>query len=267
MASDGLKIFLDEAGDAVHSVNTTCIGLAGVAEGVTTKPPDMHISWSSKAPETAARRARHFVLSGSLVFVQESLLEYLRSLRSGAGDNAPLCAALDRKKAAERIGAIGSLLPDANAYWAPLVVLLVHWRNRVVHRSNATLGTADRRTLYENRQDIASNHAGIDVCLTLRNFEQRKITLKDFTTLIAVTIRFVRYIDDTFAPGITTVEQFKEELRRKNLSDRFHSILQANGDHVKQRKITNFIRTEFPSIGGDLIEQIFEKRDEVVSNA
>jgi hypothetical protein len=265
MNSDGLKQFLDRVGDAVHSVNTICVGLSGVAAGVIVKPPDMTITWSSRDPTTASARARAFALRGALVFVQEALLDYLNFVALCSNHSPDLSAALKVEGDAKRVTALSRFISDAEPYWEPLVVLLIHWRNKVVHNSRATLTAAQLKVLTCSADDIRGKHAGIDVARTITNFSSGKITLKDFTTLISVTIRFVRHVDRQLAPKVTTWSDFKALLLRRGLERTFKAVMSANGFETRERKLKSFLRAEFPSVEISVAQEILLHLEEILA--
>lgn len=257
MESEGLKKFLAIVGDAVHSVNTTCVGLSAVSSGDAKKPDDLTISWSSSDPVTAASKARLFVLRASLIFVEEALLKYLDFLQTTSHDNK-LSKALNSEGAAERVIEISKLLTQAESYWWPIVVLLVRWRNKVVHNSRTDLTNYQRNILLKYSETLKEKHAGIDISKTLENFENNQITLKDFTTLIAITVRFVRALDEELEPQIHTLEGFRLRLRQRGLISTFNKTLNANGESTKCRKLRAFLKSEFSNLPEMLIEEIYK---------
>lgn len=256
MNSEGLKQFLGAVGDAVHSVNTICVGLTSVRSGTVAKPEDLTISWSSSDPATSAAKARLFALRASLVFVEEALLKYLGFLRSCTFDDEKLRKALSTEKAADKVIEVSKHLPSAEPYWCPMVVLLVRWRNRVVHSSNVGLTVNQKNLLIDNAQLLKDRHAGIDIEKTINNFGSDQITLKDFTTLIAITVRYVRHIDEELEPNIHTVDGFVDRLKQRDLIEAYNGVMNANGEATRRRKIKAFMNTEFSDISDELIESL-----------
>ncbi|MGY3726873.1 MULTISPECIES: hypothetical protein [Cobetia] len=258
MNSEGLKQFLATVGDAVHSVNTICVGLTSVRSGTIEKPEDLTISWSSSDPATSASKARLFALRASLVFVEEALLKYLGFLKSCIFADDKLRKALSTEKAADKVIEVSKHLPNAEPYWCPMVVLLVRWRNRVVHSSNVGLTVNQKKLLIDNAQLLKDRHAGIDIDKTINNFGSGQITLKDFTTLIAITVRYVRHIDEELKPNIYTVDGFFNWLEQRDLIGAYNSVINANGEATRRRKLKAFINTEFSDISDELIERLFK---------
>jgi len=257
MESEGLRKLLETVGDAVHSVNTICIGLASVASGNAEKPENLTIGWSSSNPEIAAGKARLFALRSSLVFVEEALIQYLDFLEACSTDDLKIKKALSNEGAAERVIEISKLLSPAEPYWWPMVVLLVRWRNLVVHSSRTRLTIHQTNLLLKCAKNLQNNHAGIKIEQTLANFESGQITLKDFTTLIAVTIRYVRVLDEELEPRIHTIEGFEHRLKQRNLLKVFNQVMNSNGEQTRRRKLSAFLKSEFSSIPDVFFEEIY----------
>lgn len=258
MESEGLNKFLEIVGDAVHSVNTICVGLSSVASGTAVKPCDLTIGWSSSNPDTAAAKARLFTLRASLVFVEEALLKYLDFLEACLTDEPKIAAALASEGAAERVISVSKFLSNAEPYWWPMVVLLIRWRNKVVHESTTRLTVHQTNLLTSNADALKDKHAGIEISQTLSNFESGQITLKDFTTLIAVTVRFVRVLDEELEPRIHTLEGFEMRLRQRNMIRVFNQVINSNGEETRRRKLKAFLQSEFSEVTDTFFEDIYK---------
>lgn len=267
MESDGLKQFLNIVGDAVHSVNTICVGLAAVRTGSTEKPDELTISWSSSDPSVAASKARVFALRASLIFVEEALLKYLDFLQVCSTEDEKLQNALSTDGAADRVAEVSKLLTNSEPYWPPIVVLLVRWRNRVVHNSRNRLKAQQKKILLENVQQLKERHAGIDIDKTLKNFESGQITLKDFTTLIAITVRYVRALDEQLKPALNTIQGFISRVEQRGLVKIFNNVMKTNGTSTRERKLRSFLSTEFSCIPDALVEEILNHGPICTQNA
>jgi len=258
MESESLKQFLKVVGDAAHSINTICVGLAAVREGAVKKPDDLTIGWTSSNPETSASKARTFALRASLVFVEEALLKYLDFLKDCSNEGESLYKALSTEGSADRVVEVSKYFSGAEPYWCPMVVLLVRWRNRVVHNSKVGLAPFQRKILLENKELIKKRHAGIDIQKTLENFDSSQITLKDFTTLIAIAVRYVRALDKQLEPQLNTINGFISRLEQRGLVEVFDNVMKANGESTRRRKLRSFLDTEFSKIPDTFFEEIFQ---------
>ncbi|KKY74707.1 hypothetical protein [Klebsiella michiganensis] len=264
MESEGLKQFLKSVGNSVFLLNTICVGLDGVANRVVTKSDDLTISWNPRDPKATALSARAHAIKSSLVFVEESLLNYISFLGNCANQSSSIQSACAADGAAEKITKLSkqvrNILPS---YWEPMVVLLIRWRNKIVHDSSTDLSSHYRTVLINHEAEIRENHAAISISETLDNFDSGRITLKDFSTLIAITIRFIRHIDDKLTPTISDVESFAAIINERELGVIYKNILGVNGKDNQERKFYKFINNSFPSISQAEKEFLFTNRFKV----
>lgn len=191
-----LRDFLGSVGEAVANLNTTIVGLDAVEKGHE-KPATLTISWSPKDRLAAARKARRFTLEAVLVRVSEALHEYVR-----ATAQLPQFSAVRdtwAKKSSSRAEKLADVATEALGtmnYMAIGAVLLVHWRNHVVHpHSHAELTLPQKNTLMSAAEEIEQKFAGLSVERLLRDFDNGQPTLKDISSLIAMSIRMAREVD------------------------------------------------------------------------
>ncbi|WP_040433325.1 hypothetical protein [Chlorobium ferrooxidans] len=260
MESLGLTEFLKTVGRAVHSMNTICVGLHGVGTGKYEKPDDLTISWNTKDPCASSRTARQFAVESALVFIEEALLQYLKYVLNHPAAPSSMKAAMQEEKAADKVDKLSKQIQLKEVYWAPIVILLIHWRNRIVHHSSkAKLSDNQEKILIDNQDKIRSNHANIDISETLAHFSERKITLKDASTIIAITIRFVRDIDEFLQLYIVTPNNIRYFIEYLDIVDEYKEQLKANGIEVKSRKIKQLFKTYLPFVSEDFVVQVIEK--------
>lgn len=264
MESEGLKVFVKSVGDAVYSLNTICVGLEAVSKGHVEKPDHLTISWESNDCKQSAISARSFAVRSALVFVEEALLEYFKYISNCPDQPAKILTAVTTDGAAKKVEKLSSQISNLEPYWAPIVILLVRWRNQVVHNSNTSLSPAFRKVLIDNSNVISQRHAAIDISQTLSNFDSRKITLKDFTTMIAVTIRYVRQLDSELSPNIKSTEFLRKQLISRDLVTDFKNVIGVNGISKQKKKFDTFIKSNFPSLIGGQSDTLFESRFEVL---
>lgn len=262
MESEGLKQFLKSVGDSVFLLNTICVGLDGVADGTVTKSNDLTITWEPRDPKATALQARAHAIKSALVFVEEALLDYIKFI-SECENQAPVVKKIGGiEGAAEKVAQLSksSALSGMPAYWEPLVVLLVRWRNRVVHGSTSRFSQHYRNILIEHEDGIKANHAAISISDTLKHFDEGSITLKDFSTMIAVTIRFVRWVDQHLTPTITDLESFANLIKDKHLEVVYKNVIGVNGEKRQKRKFDYFISQNFKSISESERNDLFKAR-------
>jgi hypothetical protein len=194
--SHPFSVLLNDVGDAVSSLNTLVVGLDAVEKGHK-KPDALDISWNPSDRIIAARKSRKFVLEAIIVRVSEGLLEFINAL-----GKLPRLKAVSSKwdvntKNAIKVNDVFTAFLGDN-YLVPAAVLVVHWRNRIVHRgSNAKLKQNQKQALQSHETEIAENYKGLSVDCLLCHFEEKRPTLKDVSSLIAICINLGRHIDKT----------------------------------------------------------------------
>ncbi|MBV1824858.1 hypothetical protein [Komagataeibacter oboediens] len=193
--SHPLTNLLKEIGEAVANLNTLVVGLDAVESGHE-KPESLDISWSPIDRRIAARRSRKFVLEAVLVRVAEAISEYVTAL-----SKLPQFATVRSKwdgntSASDRVADVLECCLGNKNFVVPATVLLVHWRNRIVHRkSKAKLDTDHKRLLQENDDEISDKYKHLNVDCLLCHFEEQRPTLKDVSSLISMSIRAARDCD------------------------------------------------------------------------
>ena len=205
--SQALNCLLRDIGEAVFVLNTTVVGLDAV-EKKHQKPETLDISWEPRDHKIAARKARKFIVESVLIRVSEAIDQFASSLSKLASFKDARAKWGSNISKAEKISSIASTVIDEDDYLIPAVVLLVHWRNRIVHvNSPAKLKHQEKQVLIKNAITIAERYRGLNVSELLNHFENLRPTLKDVSSLIAMTINLARKIDAAIQQDLT-----KEEL-------------------------------------------------------
>lgn len=204
--SQALHSLLQEIGPAVFYMNTSVVGLHAVEEGYP-KPDTLDVSWAPRNQKCAARETRKFILESVMVRASETINQFIAAV-------SVLPSFEDvRKKwdsytsVAERLTSVATAALDKDDYLIPAAVLLVHWRNRVVHpSSNAKLAARQKRILLNNMDIISQEYRDLNVIRLLSHFDEQRPTLKDISCLIAMTINLARKIDRTIQSNLSKPE-------------------------------------------------------------
>ena len=181
-----LNNFLNDVGNSVHSMNSISVALSSLTES-TSVPKGLNISWNVGSVQATKEMSRNFAIRSTIVYVSESLTEYLKAI-----SKSPLWN--DANKIFSQMAGDGKALKKYNFLvginnieeeWPILVELMEHWRNRVVHSytSNAKLSSKKRQKLRSLKSKIKSELHSFDIDEALNNFEKNKNTLKDVSTL------------------------------------------------------------------------------------
>jgi hypothetical protein len=158
----------------------------------------------------------------------------------------------------DRIRALSEFFEFKNKYWTPCLVMLVRWRNKIVHRnSSGQLSREELNTLNQTSSDLKNNHANIDIEQTISNFNNSEITLKDFTTLIAISIRYARFIDEQIFQSLNKIETVESYVKRKKQIDIYNSISTIKNETIRKRKFGCFIITNISPLDDETINSLY----------
>lgn len=250
-----LRYFLREVGEAVANLNTTVVGLDAVENGYE-KPDGLNISWNPTDPKSAARKARRFVLEAVLVRVSEALAQYVATVAKFSRFDS--CRTnWNKKKTAENKSdpSIADKLADIametvgpDCYKTSAACLLIHWRNRVVHsKSEAKLTPKQITKLKDSSDFIETNYAGLSIQRLLEDFETGKPTLKDISSLIAMTIRLVRLVDENVKDY--SGDDLKRLLDHYGLCEQIEKVRAETSPDKVAASIKRLLKATAPGLG------------------
>jgi hypothetical protein len=186
-------------------LNTTVVGLDAVEKGYP-KPDELDISWEPRDRQIASRQSRKFVLEAVLTRASEAVVQYAVAL-SKLPRFADTRESWDSKtpKAIKVYEVF--VISTEDTYLAPAAALIVHWRNRIVHGgSNADLTPLQKTLLRASEQEISARYKNLSIDCLLRHFEEGRPSLKDVSTLIAMSINAARQCDTGIHADLTREE-------------------------------------------------------------
>lgn len=190
-----LRDFLTSVGEAVANLNTAIVGLDAVEQGHK-KPESLNISWNPGDRIAAARKSRRFVVESVLVRVAEALAEFVSVTARLPRFSVVRESWNSKTTRAEKLSDVAVEALGSHDYLITGAVLLIHWRNRVVHpRSKAALTPGQEKNLRSSAEEIEASFAGLSVERLLKDFEAGLPTLKDVSSLIAMSIKMARAVD------------------------------------------------------------------------
>ncbi len=203
--SQPLAVLLNNIGRSVFVLNTTVVGLDAVEQGHP-KPDNLDISWDPQDRRIASRQSRKFVLEAVLVRASEAIAQYVSAL-----SKLPRFASLkagwtgDTSDAEKVYDIFAASVNDD--YLVSAATLVVHWRNRIVHDgSKAKLTPRQKAALRNSEQEISDRYARLSVDCLLCHFEEGRPSLKDVSSLIAMSINAARHADRGIHANLTKDE-------------------------------------------------------------
>lgn len=252
MMISALQTFLDQVGKVVHHLNTIVVGLSAVETGVAKKPDSLDVSWNPHSLPASARQARAFVLQSTIISVAEAIGAYIVDVSKHPGVTLDLRT---REERSEKLLAIKEkfCLEDNELYLGPL--LTIHWRNRIVHRtSHAGLTKDQRETFLGMESHLRREYKNLDPHRTLEDFAENKPSLKDVSSLVAMSIRFAKRTSDLI-PSPSSAQEVKEWIARLSLESDLDRVRRVGASKGKeQQSVRIFLMTRCPS----LVEPYFQ---------
>jgi hypothetical protein len=248
MKTPALRPFLDSVGHVVHYLNTIAIGLAGVESGVCTKPATLDISWNPKDIKSSSRGARAFVVNSAIVFLAEELGAYTNTILGCPGFKS-IVLPKDPDRAEKFIALHQHLkLHEDQLFLGGLIA--IHWRNRIIHkRSNAGLTKAQETALLNDYSSVLySDYKHLNAKLLLEHFSKKLPSLKDVSSLIALSINCVRRIEEAI-PEPKSSQDVEDWLNHLKLAGELKRFLRSTVN-VKQPEhaVMNFLNTHCPEL-------------------
>jgi hypothetical protein len=242
--SHPLSVLLVEIGEAVANLNTAVVGLDAVEKGHE-KPENLDISWSPGDRQAASRKARKFIVEAVLVRVFEALRQHSvvisRLPRFGGvvdkwnGKTTWATKIWDTYKA---------IVGDV--YLVSSAVLVANWRNRIIHpSSNARMQSQQKNLLRNNDAEIADKYKGLSVDCLLCHFEEGRPTLKDVSSLIAMTINLAREVDRSISSTLSK-DDLDAWLGYFELSDAIKKVVAETKPEKRVASVRRVFQTRAP---------------------
>ena len=81
--------------------------------------------------------------------------------------------------------------------------------------------------------------------------------------MIAVTIRFVRNLDEELKPSVVDVSSFSSQIIDRGLGQAYRNVVGVNGETKQRTKFRRFLDSNFTSVSDGEFEMLFEIRFDV----
>lgn len=210
METSSLKNFLKNIGQTVYNLNTVCVGLHYVEQKKeinAERDIGLRVSYHTSKTKEASRRARQQMVKSAIVYCFESIYSYFEDINEigllNEGQKAIFNSTDNKIKKADKIAGVIAEVPDIEKYWIICLKILSYWRNKIIHvNSKRELTKREKDYLHSEKENIANLHANIDIIETYSHYEKNAPTLKDASTLISISIKTLRFIDDFFSKNI-----------------------------------------------------------------
>lgn len=238
--------FIKSVGKTVHHLNTIAVGLAGVESGDCTKPGKLDVSWNPIDLRASSRDARSFTLESTIVFVAEELCEYNSKIINSPNVGEVSLKSSERSIKHEALSKHLSITPIELSL-GPL--LLIHWRNRIIHKkSKASLTGTQKKEFTNVSETVREGYKNLCINRLLNDFDRKRPTIKDVSSLIAMTINYVKLVEKLI-PEPSSIDDFICWLNQLDLYEQFERAKRVSANKPKpEQAMQNFILTNCPEL-------------------
>lgn len=260
MESIFLKNYLENVGEAIHCLNTICVGLTSVADGVCNKPDDLVITWNPLDKKVSAIKSRMFAVKATYVFLAESTYQYMESIKKVIipPDKLSAYEALKNADKVEEMLKIGCR--SESAYRIIMLKMLVNTRNKVVHkRSKAKLSSNEVDILKENVNEIMDKFSSFNVLEALAHLSNNEFTLKDVSSHAANNIYMIRKLDEYFITNITDISMIETIIKEYDVEEEWSTIKKMENTESRKRKLKYFFGVYFKFLNESFVNQVIEE--------
>ncbi|VXA84854.1 conserved hypothetical protein [Acinetobacter sp. 8I-beige] len=247
MKTPAYKPFIDSVGKTVHHLNTIAVGLSGVESGNCTQPEELNISWTPSNIKHSSRDARQFTLKATIVFVAEELNSY-NSLIINSANIGNITLPKDADRSQKHLALTDHFeINDPILQLGPL--LLIHWRNRIIHKkSTAKLTSSQISILKNSNAEIKDKYKNLCTTKLLQDFEKGLPTLKDVSSLIAMTINYVHAVEKLI-PEPKSINDLESWLKNLGLYSQYERAQRVSISKPNPLGyMTNFFNTQCPQL-------------------
>ncbi|MGE8163020.1 hypothetical protein ACQKRQ_23000 [Paraburkholderia sp. NPDC080076] len=180
-------------------------------------------------------------------FVASGISNYVESVAKYPSFSRP--SDWGDKSKAERLITLNQRLGHPESCELLGTALLIHWRNRSVHSgSNASLSSRQQDVLRAASGYIHDEFKNLEVDRLLADFKNDKPTLKEISSLIAMSIRLIKRLDESvLAP--TTIDDLQIWLSALGLEEGLARARKtAQSPAQKLAAAETYLRTHCPML-------------------
>lgn len=251
-----IKRLIREIGESVHSMNTIAVGLSKLNDENCDIPKGLEISWKPNDIETSKIKSRNYAERAAMIYSVESFFNYLETISENPFWNQPEINFNGEEKKAIKVYNFLNQIPAVSDEVKILAEFACHWRNKIVHSSASKAKLANDKIgrIRKLKDYVYENYHHFDINIALDNYDNKRITLKDSSTLITILIKAARQIDEFFFSEFsfeTIVKTIGEKLKNFYCLEQ---ILKQQKSSKKERQIKTIIKMSYPFLNLSQIE-------------
>lgn len=268
-------------GSANHLLITVLVGLHAVETRLITSPPtSLNAAWNPQDQTASAERSRVLVLAMALVRATDALDAYfsLAQRKPAIIQDKKLTKAFDEngRTVSKRFNIV---IDEYEIFEEPLIALIrvmIAWRNKSVHSLSETMPQqSDWDLLKSSDTWLTENFQGLKFDRLLTDFESDgPPTLKETTSFIRATHRFVMQLDETQVSqvepnsylkelfGYATGHQRGQQKTAKTLRNNVQSIW-GRDPSVRLKKVISLLKNN--GLSASPVDHSVEITDEMIN--
>lgn len=149
---------------------------------------------------------------------------------------------------AKKLADVATHVVGESEYLVAGAALLVHWRNRIVHKSSkAKLLPKQKGCLRDNEQVIAEKYKSLSVDRLLSHFDEQRPTLKDVSSLIAMTINLARKLDQEICKSFEE-DELDAWLTHYGISNLLEKVKAETSPEKLEESVRRVFQTHAPQL-------------------
>ncbi len=247
--SGSLERFLKNLGHASFLLNTIVVGLDAVENGHA-KPAGLNVSWGPSDTKIAARSARKFAVESFIIRASESLKEYFLSISNLSNFNEITKKWDGKTTISEKIEDLSSCVLGDKDYRISIGILLVAWRNKIIHGGGGERKLIDgrrRSILLAEKDVIFEMYSHLDIEKLIDHAEKGAPTLKDTSCLISMSINFCKDIDRGLRASLAN-ESVESLIKIYDLEKSIKKVKRETPARKLEQSIRRLFSTEAPEL-------------------
>jgi hypothetical protein len=244
-----LETLLNDIGSASFLLNTIVVGLDAVEHDYP-KPDGVNVSWEPKDRIAAARMARKFAVESFIVRAAEVLKAYTLAISAFPRFDAIRSKWHQKTGIAEKLDDVATDVLGKDEYLVAGGMLLLFWRNKIVHKGDLGLSAPKKNLLRKYEADIAAAYGDLSVDRLLCHAAEGRPTLKDVSSLIAMSINLARRLDEKIYTCLTK-EDVIAWIKHYGLAPTLTKVVSETSPDRLQVSIERLFRTHASGLYGD----------------
>ena len=256
-----LNILKDQIGNSVHYMNTIAIALSELSDQEDIDTKSVNVSWKPSNLEKSKKDARRYSNRSAIVYCVESFFEFYNSVKKQYKAVLDMQHIKEGDAKADKVYNFLLKIDDVDKALAVFIKLSMYWRNKIIHKSSNNKLTSEEIAILRKNNPITEGlqKHNYSVDITLQNFDDDKVTLKDASTLSTLIIRSAEYVGAHIVKRINEDKYvLKNILKEDKEFQKIRNYSHSDKAKIKERKIRAFFQTNYAYIHNENIQYVVD---------